>query len=74
MHIDTPAVNPRRGRFELIAALHHEHSRRLERRVALRARADPQTIEDACSFAWLQLLTHTAVDLGQRRRPACWDG
>ena len=57
---------PRRiatSRSVQIAALHGEHARQLERRVARRARADPPTIEDACSFAWLQLLTHTAVDL-----------
>jgi len=35
----------------------------LERRVARRARAEPQTIEDACSFAWMQLITHRSIDL-----------
>lgn len=63
-HTDIHEVNCARARFELIAVLHREDSRRLERRVARQARTDPQTIEDACSFAWLQLLTHTAVDLG----------
>ena len=52
------------ARFQRIAALHREEARHLERRVARQARADPLTIEDACSFAWLQLLTHTSVDLG----------
>ena len=52
------------ARFQRIAALHREEAHRLERRVARQARADPLTIEDACSFAWLQLLTHTSVDLG----------
>ena len=47
-----------------IAALHGKHARELQRRVARRARADPPTIEDACAFAWLQLLTHASVDLG----------
>jgi len=38
-----------------------------------RARASPETIEDACSFAWLQLLTHPAVDLGpQHARVLAW--
>jgi DNA-directed RNA polymerase specialized sigma24 family protein len=50
-------------RFQRIAAMHREEARRLERRVARQVRADPQTIEDACSFAWLQLLTHTSVHL-----------
>jgi DNA-directed RNA polymerase specialized sigma24 family protein len=53
------------ARHDAIADLHRDHARELERRVARRARADPQTIEDACSFAWLQLLTHTAVKLSR---------
>ncbi len=55
-------------RLERIALMHAEHARELERRVVRRARADPQTIEDACSHAWLQLLTHRSVDLG----PPAW--
>ncbi|MGI8731063.1 MAG: RNA polymerase sigma factor [Solirubrobacteraceae bacterium] len=51
------------ARNEQIAAMHREHARQLERRVERRARASPETIEDACSFAWLQLLTHTCIDL-----------
>jgi DNA-directed RNA polymerase specialized sigma24 family protein len=50
-------------RAEAIGALHREHARELERRVARRARAGSQTIEDACAFAWLQLLTREHVDL-----------
>ena len=42
-----------------------QHARELERRVARRAQAEPQTIEDACSYAWLQLLTHPSVDLDE---------
>ena len=52
------------ARFQRIATLHREEALRLERRVARQARADPLTIEDACSFAWLQLLTHASVDVG----------
>ncbi|MGI8730597.1 MAG: RNA polymerase sigma factor [Solirubrobacteraceae bacterium] len=38
-----------------------------------RAHADDHTIEDACSFAWLQLLTHPAVDLGpEHARLLAW--
>jgi hypothetical protein len=51
------------ARNEQIAAMHREHARQLERRVERRARTSPETIEDACSFAWLQLLTHTCIDL-----------
>lgn len=50
-------------RVEQIAALYRRHAGQLERRVARCAYSDPSTIEDACSFAWLQLLTHTAVEL-----------
>jgi DNA-directed RNA polymerase specialized sigma24 family protein len=46
-----------------IAAMHGEYAAELQRRVARRAHADSQTIEDACSHAWLQLLTHESVDL-----------
>lgn len=51
------------ARNEQIAAMHCEHARQIERRVERRARASPETIEDACSFAWLQLLTHTCIAL-----------
>jgi DNA-directed RNA polymerase specialized sigma24 family protein len=64
MHTDTPVARLSITRFEQIAVLHGQDARRLERRVARHMDAEPQTIEDACSFAWLQLLTHTSVDLG----------
>ena len=51
------------ARNEQLAAVHREHARQFERCVAHRARASPETIEDACSFSWLQLLTHTSIDL-----------
>jgi hypothetical protein len=54
-------------RLEAIGALHREHARELERRVARWTGAGSQTIEDACAFAWLQLLTHEHVDLA----PSC---
>jgi DNA-directed RNA polymerase specialized sigma24 family protein len=63
MHSHTQSLNGATARREQITALHGEHGRELERRVARRACTDPQTIEDACSFAWLQLLTHPSVDL-----------
>lgn len=60
-------------RLDRIAAMHGEHARELERRVAPRARAEPQTIEDACSFAWMQLITHPSIDLdGQSYRALAW--
>jgi DNA-directed RNA polymerase specialized sigma24 family protein len=65
--------HPRRttpDRIERIAAMHAQHARRLERQVACRVYATPQTIEDACSFAWMQLVRHTSVDLGLPDAPA----
>ena len=67
MKRDTTIDNPG-DRCEQIADLYRACARQLERRVARRACADPQTIEDACSHAWLQLLTHPAVDIS---RPWC---
>ncbi len=58
------------ARNEKIAALHRQYARQLELRVERRARASPETIEDACSFAWLQLLTHTSIDLDAPTRRA----
>jgi DNA-directed RNA polymerase specialized sigma24 family protein len=52
-----------RTRDAQIAALHRTRAGELRRRVAWRSRADPQTVEDACSHAWLALLTHPSVDL-----------
>ena len=57
-----PATSAR-TRNDQIAALHRTHAGELRRRVAWRSRADPETVEDACSHAWLQLLTHPSVDL-----------
>ena len=54
---------PATARHEQVTAMHHQHGRQLERRVERRARASPETSEDAYSFAWLQLLMHTSIDL-----------
>lgn len=50
-------------RLARIAVIYRQHARELERRVATRARAEPRTIEDACSFAWMQLITHPSIEL-----------
>ena len=54
-------------RLERIAAIHRAHARELERRVAMRAHATTETIEDACSHAWLQLITRPHVDVARPR-------
>jgi hypothetical protein len=64
--MQTPRHDPTTStatRLERIAVMHREYARALERRVARRARAEPQTLEDACSFAWMQLITHPSIDL-----------
>lgn len=52
--------------------LHREHASGLERRVGGRAHADRPTVEDACSFAWMQLLTHHSVELASTHRVLGW--
>ena len=56
-------MQPTTARLQDVAALYALHSEPLKRLVAKRATTDPDTIEDACSFAWTQLLTHEDVDL-----------
>ncbi len=60
------------ARGEQIAVLHRAHAHELERRVARRGGGDEPTIEDACSFAWLQLLTHDAIELSCPQRLLAW--
>ena len=43
---------------EQIAALYLPHQPRLRRQVASLVNTTPENIEDACMFAWMQLLTH----------------
>jgi DNA-directed RNA polymerase specialized sigma24 family protein len=60
-------------RREQIADLYAKHAMQLLRLVARRAGATPHVIEDACSFAWMQLLTHPHVDLRPPHwRPLAW--
>ena len=65
--MQTPAPVPMRStrvHSERVAVLHDEHARALGRRVSRRASVSaPQTIEDACAFAWLQLLTRPQLEL-----------
>ncbi len=42
--------------------LYRLHARALERKVAARIHTSQRTVEDACSFAWVQLLTHDVGD------------
>jgi len=44
------------------SGLYRLHARALERSVAAKVRTSEQNTQDACSFAWMQLLTHTVAD------------
>lgn len=50
------------NRDQKITRLFESHATRLERVVASKVGATPETVEDACSFAWAQLVAHTDVD------------
>jgi hypothetical protein len=55
------------SRAEQIARIYTEHADELHAYVTSITRTDPQTIEDACSHAWTQLLSHPAIDLEAAR-------
>ena len=54
---------PHSSRLQQIADLHDTFNESLQHGVAQRVNTDEQTIEDACSYAWMQLLTHPNVSL-----------
>lgn len=55
------------SRDEQIARLYETHSSELLRALGRVVRTDRPVIEDACSFAWTQLLTHHGVSLDDAR-------
>jgi DNA-directed RNA polymerase specialized sigma24 family protein len=55
-------------RLALIAELYANHHTQLQRLVARRPGVTSAVVEDACSYAWLQLLAHPDLDL----RPPHW--
>lgn len=55
-------------RAEQIAALYAADNDYLANIVARRANVDAQTIEDACSFAWMQMLRYPSVNLDTEPR------
>jgi len=54
-------------RLQAIAAMHAAHDEQLRRLVARRSSASDATIDDACSYAWMRLVTHEQVSLGPPR-------
>lgn len=59
-------------RAQQIADLYASDARLLEHIVAQRAHTAAQTIEDACAFAWEQLLTHPTVAVSPPWRVRAW--
>jgi DNA-binding CsgD family transcriptional regulator len=55
-----------RSRSDEIAAYFAEHALRLERLVRARVTASAATVEDACAYAWCQLVRRTDVALDER--------
>ena len=55
-----------RSRSDEVAAYFAEHAPRLERLVRARVTASAATIEDACSYAWCQLVRRVDVELDDR--------
>ena len=61
--------SPSSSRAEQIAALYAIENDHLANIVARRMNnVDAQTIEDACSFAWMQMLRYQSVDLDSEPR------
>ena len=56
-----------RSRSDEVAAYFAEHAPRLERLVRARVTAPAETIEDACSYAWCQLVRRVDVALDEER-------
>jgi DNA-directed RNA polymerase specialized sigma24 family protein len=51
------------GRADKLARVYRDRADELHAYVATIARTDTHTIEDACAFAWMQLLAHPEIDL-----------
>lgn len=56
-------MNPSTERLEQIADMYAAHRAQLHRVVLRRGTTSDAIAEDACSFAWMQLLTHDYVEL-----------
>jgi hypothetical protein len=61
------AAAPATRRADQIARIYADSHHELRRNVASALRSDPQTIQDACSHAWTQLLSHPDIDVTTSR-------
>jgi len=60
-------MTPSSDRLEQIADMYATHRDQLQRVVRARGSASDAIAQDACSHAWMQLLTHEHVDVGPPR-------
>ncbi len=51
------------GRDGALTAFYQAHHQRLDRHVHARARASDEIVQDACAYAWLQLVRRTDISL-----------
>jgi RNA polymerase sigma factor (sigma-70 family) len=61
-----------KSRNEQISTLYRDHQMTVQRRVQRHVNAPVATIEDACSWAWTQLITHPAAPLGDEHQALAW--
>lgn len=60
---------PHTDRLQQITAMVIRHDEELHRVVRRRGSRSPEIVDDACKYAWIQLLTAEHVDL----RPPLWE-
>jgi hypothetical protein len=60
---------PRAERLQRVAAMVAQHDAQLHSVVRRRGSRRPEIVDDACTYAWIQLLTAEHVDL----RPPLWE-
>jgi hypothetical protein len=66
-------MQPSTERLQQIAAMFADHDAQLHRVVERRGSPEHATVEDACAYAWAQLLTADHIDLGPTRwRALAW--
>ena len=68
-HADEHETAPPTERLPQVTAMIARHDAQLHRVVRRRGSRDPQIVDDACRYAWIQLLAADHVDL----RPPLWE-
>jgi hypothetical protein len=68
-HAPEPATAPHAERLRQVSAMVARHDAQLHRVVRRRGSQSPGIVDDACRYAWIQLLIAEHVDL----RPPLWE-